>query len=132
MRGVGRAVFAAILLLIAGTLNIIYGFAAIGDAHFFTDSGSHYVFSSLHGWGWITVILGVIQLIAGFSLLRGGTFGRVIGIIARQPRRHRRPAVHRRRLPVLVAGDLRALRDRDPRPHRVRRAPPGRAGGPRT
>ena len=49
MRGVGRAVFAAILLLIAGTLNIIYGFAAVGDAHFFTDSGSHYVFSSLHG-----------------------------------------------------------------------------------
>jgi hypothetical protein len=82
VRGVGRAVFAATLLLIAGVLNIIYGFAAVGDAHFFTDSGSHYVFSSLHGWGWITVILGVIQLVAGFSLLSGGTFGRVIGIFA--------------------------------------------------
>src|SRR5436305_10576747 len=82
MRGVGRAVFAAVLLLIAGTLNIIFGFGAVGDAHFFTDSGSHYVFSSLHTWGWITVILGVIQVIAGFSLLAGGTFGRVIGIAA--------------------------------------------------
>ncbi len=74
--------FAAILLLMAGTLNIIYGFGAVGDAHFFTDSGAHYVFSSLHTWGWITVILGVIQVIAGFSLFAGGTFGRVIGIIA--------------------------------------------------
>ena len=74
--------FAATLLLIAGTLNLIYGFAAVGDAHFFTDSGSHYVFSSLHGWGWITVILGVIQLTAGFSLFAGGTYGRVIGIFA--------------------------------------------------
>ena len=82
MRGAGSAVFAAILLLMAGTLNIIYGFGAVGDAHFFTDSGSHYVFSSLHGWGWITVILGVIQLTAAFSLFAGGTYGRVIGIVA--------------------------------------------------
>jgi hypothetical protein len=82
MRGAGSAVFAAILLLVAGTLNIIYGFGAVGDAHFFTDSGSHYVISSLHGWGWITVILGVIQLTAGFSLFAGGTYGRVIGIVA--------------------------------------------------
>jgi hypothetical protein len=82
MRGAGSAVFAAILLLVAGTINIIYGFGAVGDAHFFTDSGSHYVFSSLHGWGWITVILGVIQLTAGFSLFAGGTYGRVIGIFA--------------------------------------------------
>src|SRR5215210_7272398 len=81
MRGLGRAVFAAILLLIAGTLNIIYGIAAISDAHFFVGN-TNYVFSSLHTWGWITVILGVIQLTAGFSLLGGGTFGRVIGIAA--------------------------------------------------
>ena len=32
MKGTGRAVFVAILLLIAGTLNIIYGFGAIGNA----------------------------------------------------------------------------------------------------
>jgi len=81
MRGVGRAIFAAILLLIAGTLNLIYGIAAVSDAHFYVNN-THYVFSSLHTWGWVTVILGAIQLIAGFSLLAGGTFGRVIGIAA--------------------------------------------------
>jgi hypothetical protein len=81
MRGAGRAVFVAILLMIAGTLNVIYGIAAIGDANFFVNE-THYVFSSLHTWGWITVILGVIQLIAGFSLLSGQTFGRVVGLIA--------------------------------------------------
>jgi hypothetical protein len=80
MRGVGRAMFVAILLLIAGFLNIIYGFGAIGNAHFFTANTS-YVFANLHTWGWITVILGVIQLAAGFSLLGGNAFGRVIGII---------------------------------------------------
>jgi hypothetical protein len=80
MKGAGRAVFVAILLLIIGTLNIIYGIAAIGNAHFFNNT--QYVFSSLHTWGWITVIVGVIQLTGGFSLMVGGGYGRLIGIIS--------------------------------------------------
>ena len=81
MRGAGRAVFAAILLVIAGTLNIIYGIGAISDANCYANN-THYVFSSLHTWGWILLILGVIQLTAGFSLFGGGAYGRVIGIAA--------------------------------------------------
>jgi hypothetical protein len=80
MKGVGRALFVAILLIIAGALNIIYGFGAIGNAHFFTSSSS-YVFANLHTWGWITVILGAIQLTGGISLWTGGAYGRVIGIV---------------------------------------------------
>jgi hypothetical protein len=80
MRGIGRAVFVAILLLIAGVLNVIYGIAAVGNAAFFNNT--QYAFSSLHTWGWITIIIGAIQLIAGLSLFSGGGFGRVIGIIA--------------------------------------------------
>ena len=82
MRGAGRTVFAAILLTIAGVLNIIYGIGAISDAHFYTSSGTHYVFGSLHTWGWITLLIGVIQLTGGFSLMSGGVYGRVIGITA--------------------------------------------------
>jgi hypothetical protein len=74
--------FVAILLVIAGVLNIIYGIGAISDAHFFTNSGSVYVLSSLHTWGWITLFLGIIQLTGGFSLMGGGTYGRTIGIVA--------------------------------------------------
>src|SRR5436190_6665891 len=81
MRGAGRVVFVGILLLIAGTLNVIYGIGAISDAHFYTSTGTHYVFGSLHTWGWITLILGVIQLTAGVSLFGGGAYGRVIGIL---------------------------------------------------
>lgn len=81
MRGAGRVLFAAILLMVAGTLNVIYGIGAISDAKFFVND-TKYIFSSLHTWGWITVLLGGIQLIAGLSLAGGGTFGRVIGIFA--------------------------------------------------
>jgi hypothetical protein len=37
MRGTGRVVFAATLLLIAGTLNIIYGIGALDDANIFVN-----------------------------------------------------------------------------------------------
>ena len=80
MKGVGRAVFVAVLFLMIGVLNVIYGIAAIGNAHFFDNT--QFVFSSLHTWGWITVIVGVIQITAGLSLMSGGGYGRVIGIIA--------------------------------------------------
>ena len=80
MRGFGRVVFVAILLLLAGTLNIVYGIAAVSNAHFF--DGTQYAFSSLHTWGWIGIIVGIIQLTGGFSLFGGGGYGRFIGIFA--------------------------------------------------
>ena len=80
MRGLGRAIFAAILLLIAGTLNIIYGIGALDSANIFTND-TRYIFTNLNTMGWVLIVLGVIQLSGGFSLLAGNTFGRVIGII---------------------------------------------------
>jgi hypothetical protein len=80
-RGMGRAAFVAILLLIAGVLNVIYGIGAISNAHFYAG-GTHYVLGSLHAWGWITVLLGIFELFAGVSLLKGDTFGRIVGIFA--------------------------------------------------
>jgi hypothetical protein len=80
MKGVGRALFVAILLMIVGTLNIIYGFAAIGNSHYF--SGSTYLLTNLHTWGWLTVVVGIIQLTAGLSLAGGRAYGQFIGIAA--------------------------------------------------
>jgi hypothetical protein len=80
MRGTGRVVFAAVLLLIAGTLNIIYGIGALDDANIFVND-KRYIFTNLNTLGWVLIILGVIQLTGGFSLIAGNTYGRVIGII---------------------------------------------------
>ena len=81
MRGTGRAAFAAFLLLLAGTLNIIYGIGALDDANVFVND-TRFIFDDLNTYGWILIVLGVIQLTAGFSLLGGRTYGRVIGIAA--------------------------------------------------
>jgi len=81
MRGAGRATFAAVLLLIAGTLNIIYGIGALSDANIF-HNGQRYVFSNLNTLGWTLLVLGLLQLTGGFSLWAGNTYGRVLGVIA--------------------------------------------------
>jgi hypothetical protein len=80
MRGAGRATFAAVLLLIAGTLNIIYGIGALDSANIYAND-TRYIFSNLNTMGWILIILGAIQLTGGFSLMAGNTYGRVIGIV---------------------------------------------------
>jgi hypothetical protein len=80
MRGAGRATFAAVLLLIAGTLNIIYGIGALDNANIFVND-KRYIFTNLNTMGWVLIVLGVIQLTGGFSLIAGNTYGRVIGIV---------------------------------------------------
>jgi hypothetical protein len=79
-RVTGWWVFAAALLLLAGVLNFIWGIAAIGDAKFFI-ADQKYIISSLHTWGWITLFLGVLQILAAFSLASGGGYGRWFGMI---------------------------------------------------
>ena len=81
MRGAGRVVFVAILLLMVGTLNIIYGIGAISDANFYAND-TRYILTNLHAMGWVLVILGVVQLTGGFSLMGGNAWGRFVGIVA--------------------------------------------------
>ena len=80
MRGAGRVLFAAILLVVVGTLNIIYGIGALDDANYFVND-TRFVLDNLNTLGWVLIILGVIQLTGGFSLMAGNTYGRVIGIV---------------------------------------------------
>ena len=80
MRGAGRATFAAVLLLIAGTLNIIYGIGALDKANIYAND-TRYIFSNLNTMGWVLIVLGIVQLTGGFSLMAGSTYGRVIGIV---------------------------------------------------
>jgi hypothetical protein len=81
MRGAGRTAFAAILLLIVGTLNIIYGIGALDDANIFTDD-KRYIFTNLNTMGWVLIVVGLIQLTAGVSLMGGNAWGKVVGIAA--------------------------------------------------
>jgi hypothetical protein len=71
--GAGWAMFAAIVLFLAGTWNLIDGVLAISRSHVYA-ADAHYVFSDLHTWGWIVLLLGITQLCAGVALQSGRTW----------------------------------------------------------
>jgi hypothetical protein len=73
--GFGLIVFASVLLLVLGCLNLIDGIAAVANSHVFI-ANAHYVFGDLRTWGWITLILGALQLFAGAGVLAGNQLAR--------------------------------------------------------
>ncbi len=69
-RGLGMVMFASIVLAMVGFFNLIYGIAAIANARVFAGN-AHYVFGDLRAWGWGTLIIAILQLLASGGL--GGT-----------------------------------------------------------
>jgi hypothetical protein len=74
-RGYGLIIFAAVLLMVLGFFNMIYGIAAIANSHVFT-ANAHYVIGDLRAWGWITLILSILQLVAAGGILAGNQLAR--------------------------------------------------------
>jgi len=74
-RGYGLIIFAAVLLLVLGFFNMIYGIAAIANSHVFT-ANAHYMIGDLRAWGWITLILSILQLVAAGGILAGNQLAR--------------------------------------------------------
>jgi len=74
-RGLGMVFFAAILLLVVGFFNMIYGIAAIANSHVFV-ANAHYVVGNLRVWGWVTLIIAVLQLAAAGGILAGNQLAR--------------------------------------------------------
>jgi hypothetical protein len=79
-RGYGLVLFAGVLLLVVGFWNLIYGIAAIAQSHVFV-ANAHYVFGDLRTWGWITLIIAALQILAGIGVMTGNQLARWAGII---------------------------------------------------
>jgi hypothetical protein len=80
--GEGWVVFAGLMLVIAATLNIIWGIAAIAESGFFVAGANFILLADLTTWGWIVLAFGALELLAALSVWRGGGFGRWFGIFA--------------------------------------------------
>jgi hypothetical protein len=69
--------FAGVMLILVGFFNVIDGISAVSGSKYVSD---HVLFSNLKAWGWFFLIVGVVQVIAGWAVMRGAGWAAVIGI----------------------------------------------------
>src|SRR3954449_8059225 len=62
--------YALAMMTLAGALNIMDGLVALTTSKFYS-SHAVYVFSDLRTWGWIVLGIGILQVLAAFSLTGG-------------------------------------------------------------
>ena len=77
--GDGWVAFAGVMLLLVGTMNFIGGIAAIDDANFYVG-GAQFMISDLNTWGWVILITGTVQVLAGLGLFVRNQFARWLGV----------------------------------------------------
>jgi len=65
--GEGWVLFAGTMLALLGGMNLIYGIAAVSNSSFFV-SDARFVFSSLNTWGWVMIVISLVQLVAAFGV----------------------------------------------------------------
>ena len=79
-RGYGWVVFASVIIMIAATLNFIYGIAALANSDFYL-SNTHFVISNLSRWGWVLLAIGIVQYCAALGILVQAVWARWAGVV---------------------------------------------------
>lgn len=74
----GGVVFAAMVILITGSLNLIWGISALSEKHYFDEGGL--LFESLETWGWAYLLLGALQLGIAALIFADNRIGYALGM----------------------------------------------------
>lgn len=70
--------FAGIVILIAGALDLIWGISALSDKQYFDEESL--LFEGLTTWGWIYIVLGGLQAGIALLVLSGNGIGIALGM----------------------------------------------------
>lgn len=77
---IGWTVFAAVMLMISGIGNILEGIAQLVRGSYFVTLPNYAYTLSVHSWGWIHLIGGIVVFLAGAALLADKTWARAVGV----------------------------------------------------
>lgn len=78
---VGWVWFAAVMLIMTGSFNVIYGLVALFNDKYYTVSRQGLLVFDITQWGWILLIFGILAVFAGIALFGGATWARVVAVI---------------------------------------------------
>jgi hypothetical protein len=77
---VGFILFAAIMMIMAGTFQAFAGLVALFENEFYVATRNYLLQFDATSWGWIHLVVGIVVALAGFAVMAGRTWGRVVGI----------------------------------------------------
>lgn len=77
----GFVVFAGVMLVITGLVNVFQGLVALFDDERLVITPENLIWVDVTGWGWFLLIFGLILLAVGGGLLLGQTWARITGIV---------------------------------------------------
>ena len=81
MRTSGWVVFASIMLVTAGWMGIIQGLVALINEEVYLVTKDGIVAFDYTTWGVIHLCLGIIVFIAGFAVMSGQLWARIVGVL---------------------------------------------------
>jgi len=78
----GWVVFAGVMMVMLGLFQVIQGFTALfRDTYFVVASNGLLVSVDYTAWGWTHLFIGMVAFLAGYALIGGHMWGRVLGVI---------------------------------------------------
>ncbi|HEX5369534.1 MAG TPA: hypothetical protein VFY10_08990 [Dehalococcoidia bacterium] len=77
----GFVLFAAVLMLMMGSFHFIEGLVAVINDKFYVVRPDYALEFDVSAWGWISMIGGVVLVVAGFGLISGSKVARIITIL---------------------------------------------------
>ena len=77
----GFILFAAIMMIMAGVFQAIQGLVGIFENEFYVATRNYMFQFDATAWGWIHLIGGLLVLLAGFAVIAGQTWARVVAIV---------------------------------------------------
>jgi hypothetical protein len=77
----GWVVFAGVMMVIGGGLNLFYGIVAAVNDEWVVFTNRANVYLDVSEWGWVHIILGGIVLLAGIGVFSGNILARIVGVI---------------------------------------------------
>lgn len=78
---VGWVVFAGLMLVLSGALDILWGIIALTRHQIFEGPHGNVIDLNYTTWGWIEVVWGVVVLAAGIGLFTGALWARIIAVV---------------------------------------------------
>jgi hypothetical protein len=81
MPGSGWLIFAGILVFVIGSFNVIEALVALFEDEYYVIDESELLVFDFTAWGWIFLVIGIVQILTALGILAGAGWARLLGVM---------------------------------------------------